>query len=64
MAKRKGITVTYWLFGKKIKEYHKDASRVGCRFYNGEQYDVLFNTENEVVACFESSSVIGITIHD
>ena len=58
-----GITISYWKDGNKIHEYHKDAVRLGCKFYEGEQFDVLFNKDNQLIASYKAGSVHGVTEH-
>lgn len=65
MKKRaKGMTVTYWHNGNKVREYHDDAVRAGCRLYTGEQFDVLLNQEGQVIASYKPDAVIGVEDHN
>ena len=58
-----GITISYLQDGNKIREYHKDAVRFGCKFYEGDQFDVLFNKDNQLIASYKSGSVRRVTDH-
>lgn len=62
--KRKGMTVTYWLNGVQYREYHDDAVRFGCKFYTGEQFDVLFDSLDRIIASYISGSVVGVEDHN
>lgn len=65
MPKRtKGITVTYWQDGNLIREYHGDAVRLGCKFYTGAQFDVLFDSLDRIIASYLSGSVVGVEDHN
>jgi hypothetical protein len=59
-----GITVTYWSFGSKKKEHHREATKVGCRYYEGKQFSVLFSATGEVLQVYLSSSVEHLEIYN
>lgn len=62
--KTQGMTVLYWRDGNKLKEYLQDAWRMGCKFYEGEQFDVLFNKEGQIIASYIPNNVVGIEDHN
>ena len=55
-----GITVTYWLRGNKIKEYHPDAESFELRSYGEDSFDVLLNANKQILASYQSSSVVAV----